>query len=973
VEEVVQSHGGIITNYIGARVMAAFGVPVAHDNDAERAVRTALALREAVPQLPAPGGWRLSAQIGLASGPVFVDAAGGGPVVISGEPVSMAARIMEQAQPSEVLAAGSVRHALGERLRAEALSSVSVRAARPMQVWRLVEWLERVTRMHPFVGRQLELRQITGLLEGCLASRSAQVLLVRGEAGIGKSRLLEELQRMARARGFVGYRAAVLDFGAGSGAGPIAALVRGLLNVHERDAAEDVRAAAERAVESGEVDRERAAFLYGMLELEVPEPLDRTAVDTGARQRAEEAVLASLIRSRAQRAPLLLMVEDLHWADETTLAALSRAATAARALPVILAFSTRPDGDPIGAAWRSACSGCPIMTLDLGPLGAAEATELARSYGFQDDALMRSCVERADGNPLFLDQLLRSAQSGSRVLPGTVHSIVLSRLDRLEPAQRASLQAAAVLGQRFSLEAVEHLTQSDACACEALIDNGLVRAQGEHYQFSHALIQEAVYASLLRSRRQALHQRAAQWFAARDPGLAAQHLDAAEDPGAAQAYAEAARHAAGRFQRDRALRLALRGLDLARERELRHALDCLAADLLRELGRTEESVERYREAVAAAEGAQQSVQALFGLASGLRILDRAEEALAVVDRAEAFARQRNDPAELAQLCFLRGNLHFPLGEIDACVRAHEQARAYAEQARSPALQARALGSLGDAHYLRGEMLTAHEYFKLCVTLARAGNLPGVACASLPMVGITHLYRNELGAALKVCREAAQLARAAGNLRAELVAFDAMSMVHTYDGCWQDGYDAATEALALAQRVGARRFEADARGMMGAALLGMGRKQEAQAMLDEALGTSREVGVKHVGPWILGLIANVAHDPGTREDALREGERLLEEGCVSHSHLHFYENAMEACLETGDTGRVRRYAQALRRYTQREPLPWSELFVRRALALAALTDGQADDAQYQELEALAHEVRAAGLVTALPRIEQALAR
>jgi DNA-binding SARP family transcriptional activator len=972
VDDVVQAHGGVITNYIGARVMAAFGVHVAHDNEAERAVRAALTLRDTVPGLPAPGGWTLSPQIGLASGSLFTEV-GPGPLVISGEPVSMAARIMEQAQGGEVLAAGWVRHALGERLRAEALPTVSVRgAARPVQVWRLSEWLERVPRMHPFVGRQLELRQIAGLLEGCLASRTAQVLLVRGEAGIGKTRLLEELTRMGRARGFMAHRAAVLDFGAGSGGSALASLVRSLLGISERDGRDRARAAAEHAIERGEVERERAAFLYGLLELEVPESLDRTAVDTGARQRAEEDVLAGLLRSHAQRSPLLLLVEDVHWADEATLAALARAAAASRALPVVLALSTRPEGDPIGTPWRSACAGCPVMTLDLGPLAASEAAELAASYFCQDQALVRSCVERAEGNPLFLDQLLRSAQSGSRVLPSTIHSIVLSRLDRLEASERSSLQAAAVLGQRFSVEAVQHLMQGAACACDSMIEKGLVRPHAGGYLFSHALIQEAVYASLLRSRRQELHRRAAQWYATRDVVLAAEHLDAAEDAGAAQAYAQAAKAEAERHQREGALRLAQRGLELTQDRALRHELTCLAGELLRELGRTEESVERYRAAVDSGEGAREKAQALFGLASGLRILDRPEEALAAVDRAEAYARQRNDPAELAQLCFLRGNLYFPLGEIDACVRAHEQAREYAERARSPTLQARALGSLGDAHYLRGEMLTAHEYFKLCVTLARAGNLQNVEAASLPMVGITHFYRNELAIAANVCREGAQLARSVGNLRAELVAHDVLSTVHLHAQRWQDAHDTAMEALALAQRVGARRFEADARGMLGAALYGLDRREQAEAMLEEALGVSREVGVRHTGPWILGTLSRVTRDPGKREAAWREAERLLEDGCVSHSHLHFYENAIEASLDCGDCARVERYAAALRQYTRREPLPWSELVVRRALALAAVARGDADAGVRGDLEALAQEAREAGLLIALPRIEAALA-
>ncbi|MFS8980124.1 hypothetical protein PO002_37680 [Cupriavidus necator] len=148
-----------------------------------------------------------------------------------------------------------------------------------------------------------------------------------------------------------------------------------------------------------------------------------------------------------------------------------------------------------------------------------------------------SCIRRAEGNPLFLDQLLRGAEAGADELPGTPQSIVLARLDRFCAADRQALQAAAVLGQRFSPAALRHLIEDPAYACERLVQAAMARPAGEDFLFMHALIHEAVYASLLKSRRQNLHRRAAAWHKGRAPALMAEHLDAAGDPSAPEAYA----------------------------------------------------------------------------------------------------------------------------------------------------------------------------------------------------------------------------------------------------------------------------------------------------------------------------------------------------------------------------------------------------------------------------------------------------
>ena len=823
-------------------------------------------------------------------------------------------------------------------------------------------------------GAALELRQIEGLLDACQAARAGHVLLVRGDAGIGKSRLVQELLQRARTRGYGCHRALVLDFGSGMAAGAVPVLARALLGVAGGQSADTLRAAVQQGIDSGLVGGNLAPFLYELLEMPIPAHSSEDpgqALDREARARAHQAVLDNLIRARSASAPLLLVVEDVHWADRATLDLLARTAAAARDLPLVLALTSRPEPDPIDAAWRAASGGCPLVTLDLAPLTAAEARELAASYGCEDPALVASCVQRAEGNPLFLDQLLRSAISGNRTLPSSIQSIVLARLDRLDPDDRQALQAASIFGQRFSVEAVQNLTGL-ACSCEAMVEKGLVRPEGQGYIFNHALIHEAVHASLLRSRRQELHLRAAAWFAVRDPVLHAQHLDAADNASAAAAYLRAAQAEADRRQYERALRLAERGLALTPEPWARLALICLRAEVLRELGQTEASIQAFETAVAAAEDPGQRTRALFGLASSLRILDRHREALAAADAAEEQARGRGDPVELAQIHFLRGNLYFPLGEIDACLAAHEQARAYALQAGSPALEARALGNLGDVHYLRGEIQTAHDYFTRCVALARDHGLVGLEATSLPMLAATQFYRLELDEALENCRLARDQATRSGSPRAGLVAQVMGARVRAYRADWVGAIGEAAEALVLARRVGARRFEAEALGMLGLAQHGSGQRSEAQRTLEEACAASRAAGVRYTGPWVLAALALVSQDETKRASALAEGERLLGEGCVSHAQLHFYDLGIECALARGDAELAQRYAQALLDYTAREPLPFAEFHAQRGMLLARAARGERTASLQRELAAMAEEARARQVLAVLPRIESALA-
>ena len=290
---------------------------------------------------------------------------------------------------------------------------------------------------------------------------------------------------------------------------------------------------------------QRRVYLDDLLDL--PQPVELRALydamDSAARVRGTRETVAELVAAASAARPRMLVIEDIHWADGATLDHLATLAETAAKHPALLVMTSRVEGDPLDDTWRSRTGRWPLMTIDLGPLRPQEAEMLAGAYFSAHAALARRCVERAAGNPLFLEQLLRHAEeSAESGVPGSVQSLVQARMDRLDPPDKLALQAASVLGQRFDLDMLGALLEHPGYDAGGLVRHRLVRPHGGGaLLFAHALIRDGVYDSLLRSRRRELHRRAAALFAERDPVLHAEHLDRAEDPRAPRAYLEAAR------------------------------------------------------------------------------------------------------------------------------------------------------------------------------------------------------------------------------------------------------------------------------------------------------------------------------------------------------------------------------------------------------------------------------------------------
>jgi class 3 adenylate cyclase/tetratricopeptide (TPR) repeat protein len=968
-DAIIAACGGTVDKHIGDAVMALFGAPIAHGDDGLRALRAALDIAAATGELAGPNDERLAAHVGLAMGEVIAGGIGHGYTVL-GDAVNLASRLVHLAGPGEVVMADGLKRQLDGQVRAIALPPAKLKGfAEPVTGWR-AEALEPQARpATPYVGREADRRLLASLLEACAAEGRGRIVVLRGEAGIGKSRLVDETMATAANAGFAAHKALILDFGAGRGLDARGLLTRSLLGLSPASGEAQRQAAAEKAAADGLIAGDERLWLDELLDLPAAAG-DRAliqAMDEPTRLGRRRAVLAALLGRVACQRPLLAAIEDLHWADPRLVEDVAALGAAAAEAPLLLVLSTRPEGDPLDRAWRSKLGPTAISTIDLEPLSAAESAALAAGYLDTGDERVAACIARAGGNPFFLEQLLRhTGEVAGAAVPASVQSLVLGRADRLPPGEKRALQAASVLGQRMPLEALRHLIGDPAYGALRLIDQQFVRREGSELAFVHVLMRDGVYRSLLKARRKELHRAAADWYGERDPPLRAGHLDIAEAPEAAAAYLAAAESAAASYRSEPALSLARRGLQLAKDEATRVPLANLSGELLHGLGRTEEALASFRLAEAAIE-ARSRLRALLGLGHGLLVLDRFGEATALLERAQRDAEEYGLVVEQSRIHTLRGNAHFPRGEIALCLAEHSRALRLAEETGAAEEQARALGGLADANYMSGRFRSAGRMFARCVQICAAQGFRRIEAANLPMLSVVLMMEMRFAEAVQQVRRAVELAEQIGHRRAAMFARNITALLYQELAEPGAALEAGLASLDVARSLGAPRFIAEGLMLRAHSQFLLGDPAAART-IGEANAIARETPT-YLLPAGLGLAAIIARDPKARLAALAEGEAVLNGGAVSHNFLHFNRYAIEACIAAADWAGTERYAAALERNLADEPLPMKDFLVVRARAIAAAGRGRGDETALRSLIA---EADRAGWRTVLPALETALA-
>lgn len=970
VDSEIQNYGGTIDKHIGDCSMGLFGAPVAHGDDPQRAVRAALAVLDAVHDLAKERKQKIGVHIGVASGEVVASQTGSdihSAYTVTGDSVNIAARLTDCAANGEILLTQSVYNDVASLVEAELAGTFSLSGiARPVDGWRLLG-LRRVTAARPgaFVGRRAELNQFDAFLASCRDLGTGITVLVRGEPGIGKTRLVEEFCSRAKNVGFAIHTAHILDFGAHHEKDILRAIVRSLCDLVYIEDEEARRIAVDFVRREQQISESEELFLNDLLDLPQPPALHSLidAMDEKTRTDGRIETAISLIEQASLPEGLLLVVEDIHWANRSALDAVARIAAATTEYPILLVITTRLEGDPLGAAWRSQIADAAVVTLDLGRLNETDARALASTVGGTGDAIDR-CLARAEGNPLFLEQLLRNIDE-SVTVPDSIQSVILARIDRLAEADRTVLQAAAVLGQRFDADTVRHITGDAGYDFGALVERYLVRPERDgHYLFAHALVRDGVYSSLLRPRLRDLHRRAADWFEDHDATSFAEHLALAGDGRAPGAFLSAAAEQRQAYRNEVALSLISQGRKLASQDSDRYALACAQGEVLLDLGRAAEAQPCFAAASDFAATPDQTARALYGQAASYRLTDQIDEAMSILEQAEIHAQAASDANLIAQIHHLRGNLYFPGGRLQECLAEHNKAYDKARETGSPELEALALGGLADAEYANGLYESALDHFRHCVALARENALGRIEVANGAMIAATHCYVGPLTGAYEEALANIEAAQMVGHGRAEIVSQHSACFAKLYAGDFEAALAHVRRAHQVTEVIHAMRFVPENAIFEAELARRMGQAGRAEALAEQAWSLCDETTLTYLGPTVLGMLAEAVTDASRRRWALAEGERLLAGPTVAHNHLFFRSAAIDVSLASGEWGETERHAAALDAAFAKST-PFIRFLVARGHLLARV--GRGESVGTAEVSQLAGEGRNLGYtlyVTAL---------
>ena len=540
--KAVTALGGHVLKKLGDGLMALFGYPQAQENDAERAVRAALAIQRALAEINAKNRGKsapeLLARIGVESGPVVVEATG----EVFGDAPNVAARVQAAAEPGSVLVTMNVQRQVAGLFVAEERGAQELKGLpEPVQLFRIIRASGARRRssgrsLTPFVGREEELGLITRRWERARMGEGQLVLIV-GEPGLGKSRLIEEFHTRLAETPHTWTEWSASQLLQNTPLHPIAEWGRLRFGV---DAPADQRLADfEGTLRLIGLDPIEYAPLLAPL-VDIPLPPARAAnLPPEELRRRQLAAMTNLVLAGARSQPVVLAFEDLHWADPTSLDLLRALADRGAQAPLLLLATTRPE---FRAPWSLRSH---HIVISLSPLDRAGVAQMVGEISARN-ALSREVVEgvteRTGGVPLFVEEvtrllLERGEQGGVQAIPPTLQQSLAARLDRLGPAREIA-QIGAVLGRDFAYTLLRDITDLDAPALQAsldrLADADLLFVEGAppqaSYRFKHALIQDAAYDSLLKSRRQALHRRAAELLrddperAAAEPEVIAHHF-----------------------------------------------------------------------------------------------------------------------------------------------------------------------------------------------------------------------------------------------------------------------------------------------------------------------------------------------------------------------------------------------------------------------------------------------------------------
>jgi class 3 adenylate cyclase/tetratricopeptide (TPR) repeat protein len=919
---------GTINQFLGDGAMALFGAPIAHEDHAQRALSAALAIQEDLRPLATDikrvHGVEFRMRIGINTGPVVVGMIGRDlrmDYTALGDTVNLAARLLTIAQPGQIVVSRRTQRLRDRSFAFEDLGEFQVKGkSQPVHAYALIGEVLGRTRLEvskervltPLVGREAELRVLQGASQRVVAGAGTTMLL-SGEPGVGKSRLLYEFLHQLDESNFLELESTCASYGRSIPYRPILELLRSYLDLSQNESPDEVQSrAAERLQDLELEDDERLTLLAHFAGVSAPPEFVNRLSAAQFKERTFEALTAVFLRA-SRLTPLLLLIENVHWMDDSSAEFLSYLAARLIDHRILLLLSARPGLPPRLRLPRP-------ETLSIESLGSDDVAQMACTLLGTETvapALLEILAEKGEGNPLYVEEiLLQLKETGGIIVeheearlggadvkvPATIHDIIAARVDRLAERPKLTLQGAAVVGRRFGVSLVGRVI--DASGSEvgrhlsslhnldfvfpSAIDPELM------YSFKHALTQDVVYMGLLERRRRLYHAAAGrgleELYAERLDEvleLLAYHFGAsAEDEKAVDYALRAAEKAQRRWANAEALAFfesALKRLaampDNPENRLRRIDAVVKQAEVKFALGRQAEHIqalEGIREVVEGVSDARRRaawyywtgfLHSLTGAPPRVAI-GYCRQAAAIADGAGLDDIRAFTECCLAQVCAMAGDLEDALA-------AGERALEYFEARGNVWWACRTLWALSSASSVRGEWERSLQYCRRALEHGQAVNDLRLKVAGWWRTGSTQVQRGDVEAGLRCCEEALALSP---------IPFDAANIkaVKGYGlmkaGKADAGAALLSEALAWLDQSHLGYFYAFYALWLAEGHIRQGERPRAQAIVEEILSASRgEVSprVKGIAERLLGE-AMVAGDPPAAAGHLDTAARMFDQ-------------------------------------------------------------------------------------------------
>jgi predicted ATPase len=848
----------------GDKLRILFGAPHAHEDDPQRAVRVALEMQEALRPftelVTVSGTVSLSLRVGIHSGNVFAGNVGSPTrkeYTVMGDAVNLAARLMAAAEPGQIVVTRETQRRLSDGFACYPLAPLRVKGKpTPVQVYQVTGFryegfsTRRAARHGQLIGRRKELALLKAVTGRVLGGEGRVVSMV-GDAGVGKSRLVDELAAHAEGVGVRVLRGGCVSYGGAMAYLPWSELLRGFLGWVAEDSASRRREKLQAALVAADPTlADWAPVVAGALGLSMPETSLSRTLDAKLRKERFFDIVVRLLESRASESPLLLIFEDLHWADPISLELLDYVARNLADSPLLLVGVRRPDGA------RPQWDALPHhQAVHLGELGSRESREMAASLlGMPSlpPALESMILDRAQGNPFYLEEVVHvlidrghlALENGeyrlvgdlsSIEIPDTISGVVMSRIDSLDEGSRTVLRVASVIGRVFAyrvLKAIYPYSVGETALLRRLetlrrVDlTPLEEPEPDlQYVFKHILTQEVAYESLLHARRRNLHGQVALYYemAHREDGLE-------------EYYDLLAYHFGRSAYRDKALDFAIRAGDRARAAyanrvAIRHY--SAALQLLEEMDQTQ---------------ASQRADLQFNLAEVYVHVGRYEEAVAGYQRAVELAGDDWSVEQQARTLRKIGMAYESQGQYNEALEWLLRARQVAEADPSAAesrQMARVLAGMGGVYTRKADYATGVGLIEQALgLLARLPADPKRVVDegwSYACLGIAHADQGDFRQARTSFQQSLRIREQAGDLVGAATQHNNLGYVAYLQGDVREAIESYKRSLRVCHQIGYRYMMAMASNNLGMAYQVSGDYRQAIAYYAKSLQIRQEMG------------------------------------------------------------------------------------------------------------------------------------